>query len=507
MQSGRDQVVEFKTVNEGIKNRYVALQSGNLVVAKGSELDRNIEALRVRLQSKVGRAQLVSADLTFVQKLLAAPASAEKQQQDTSEVQKLAQDIFTEAVSLRASDIHIRVSKREQTTVRFRVLGDLTEMHHYSRDEASGRQLLSAIYQAMADVSDATYEENARQDARIANRAKLPRGLDGIRIATTPQVDGTVMVLRLLYEDVDGGGIRELGYSEAAAQALDLMAAKPTGIIIISGPTGSGKSTTLQRVLRKVISDSQGRKHVITVEDPPEYTITGAVQTPVDNATTAEERSIKFQAAIKAAMRLDPDIMMIGETRDEPSAALALQAGMTGHQVWTTLHANYALAAIDRLIDLKLPPEMLCDPTIVAGLVAQRLVKTLCPHCKQPFKDLLDANVIKPRDRDRLSPLVGLTAYVRGKGCKHCGGTGLKGRTVVAEVVVPDQALMALLLKRDKAGAMAYWLKEQKGVSLAMDALLKVRRGICDPFLTEEQIGLFSDIPFDLTGNEWLSKG
>jgi len=178
------------------------------------------------------------------------------------------------------------------------------------------------------------------------------------------------------------------------------------------------------------------------VEDPPEYPIPGAIQTPVANVSTAEERSAAFQAAIKAAMRLDPDVIMIGEIRDTPSASLALQAAMTGHQVWTTLHANNSIAIVDRLIDLGVPAEILCDPAIVSGLVSQRLVKTLCPHCKVSLKNAIGSLSIR-EEYERIAKYIDLeSVYIKGEGCDKCSGSGLLGRTVVSEVILPDNKIM-----------------------------------------------------------------
>jgi len=175
----------------------------------------------------------------------------------------------------------------------------------------------------------------------------------------------------------------------------------------------------LQRVLASIIEQSGGKKHVLTVEDPPEYPILGAVQTPITNAPTEEDRAAEYQKAIKGAMRLDPDIIMLSEVRDPPTARLAVQAAMTGHQVWTTLHANGALAIADRLLDLGVAPILLSDPSVVAGLICQRLIKTLCPHCKKPMSE--HAHELDHADVDRFARVLDFRdVYLLGPGCDHC---------------------------------------------------------------------------------------
>lgn len=413
-----------------------------------------------------------------------------------SDMEREATDLFQSAVSKDASDIHVRVSNNGRTQIFFRIHGDLELVAQHPG--SWGQALCMAIYHSLSDVSDATYDESSRQDARIANKRVLPPQLDGIRIATTPMVDGSVMVLRLLYDNAAASDdLCELGFTREQSDQVQHLKKRPTGIIVISGPTGSGKSTTMQRSLKALIRETGGKKHVITVEDPPEYQIPGAVQTPVANASTEEERSAAFQIAIKGAMRIDPDIMMIGEMRDPPSAKLAITAAMTGHQVWSTLHANGSFHIVTRLINMGVDIGALTDSSILAGLLSQRLLKKLC-KCKKPFLQGWDAykesRQSPEEDFERIASVVDINrAYLRGDGCTNCGGTGISGRTVVAEVVVTDNKMMEYLRKLDMAGAAHYWRTELGGMSMVDHAVMKINQGEVDPFETEDKVGMLDE--------------
>lgn len=470
-------------VSDEMRNMFAYLDDGRLLVAKTYSFNPHVRGFMSRLQHLKREFQVHYADLSVIRACYEDSLKADEH----SDMQRAAAMLFRRAVDGRASDIHIRVSNKSNTRIFFRVHNDLefVEEHTYQY----GDQLCTTIFQAMADVSDSTFEKLSPQDARISDKSKLPIALDGIRIATSPQVGGYIMVLRLLYNDTsDNLDLGSLGYSKEQVAAIEYMKKRPTGVMVIAGPTGSGKSTTLQRVLSAIIKETMGRKHIITVEDPPEYPITGAVQTPVTNAETEEERSREYQRSIKAAMRLDPDIIMLSEVRDNPTARLVIQAAMTGHQVWTTVHANSALAIIDRLRDLGVASELLSDPTVVGGLVCQRLVKLLCPCCKKPLIEHLDR--FKQDDVTRMMSVLDIkNVYVLGDGCDHCNGTGTIGRTVVAETIVTDNTLMKYIRSGDRVGAIDYVRREHAVKSMLEHAIEKTNAGLVDPFHAEDVVG------------------
>jgi general secretion pathway protein E len=460
------------------------LSDGRLLIAEGQMLNPHVQSYIFR-QTRLGKqvdAEVVGNDI--IERYYARGGSGKV---DHTQMQRNAKQLLVRACREHASDIHIRVRKFH-TDVYFRIHNDLTRVAGYSREY--GERLLSTLYAAMTDVSDTSYKPNERQDARIGDRDKLPDELHGVRIATAPTVDGAVMVLRLLYNDADESqDLRTLGFSDDHARMLLSVRDMPHGMNIIGGPTGSGKSTTLQRILAGQIKAREGKQCIVTVEDPPEYPIEGVVQTPVKNAANADERSDVFSAAISNAMRLDPDAIMIGEVRDHPSAQLALRAAMTGHQLWTTVHANSALAIIDRLVDLELPLSMIADPNLINSLICQRLVKLLCPHCKLALagnEHQLPGAVLE-RAR-RVTKTQAGAICVAGKGCEHCSRKGTHGRTAVVEIIVPDRRFFELIRAGDKDGARQYWLS-QGGRTMRQHAIEKIGQGLIDPRMAEYAVG------------------
>ena len=403
-----------------------------------------------------------------------------------SKMMEAAKRLFNVALQKRASDIHILVEGT--TTISFRVHNDIRSVEEHHAEY--GQRLCSAIYQAMASVSASTFNTREYQDAQISDRSKIPEGLDGIRIATAPSYGGFEMSLRLLYNDAsDNQTLESLGFTPHQDNAMRFLRRLPHGINLIGGPTGSGKSTSLQRTLRLLGSECGHTKRILTVEDPPEYIIgAGVVQTPVTNADTEEERGKKFRAAIRSAMRRDPNVLMVGEVRDLASADLAFQASMTGHQVWTTLHVNGAFASLDRLENLGIAASILYDPSIVTGLISQRLLKRLCDGCKEPFGRVRDRYSLAEQNRIMRATKVE-DLCVKGAGCEKCGGEGTVGRIAVVEIVITDHKIMSFLRNGDKMAAIDYWRSEQGGKTLLDNAIDRMNEGMVDPLEAENQLG------------------
>jgi type II secretory ATPase GspE/PulE/Tfp pilus assembly ATPase PilB-like protein len=336
----------------------------------------------------------------------------------------------------------------------------------------------------MADVADASYEQFAYQGARISNG--LPEGLQAVRLQFNPVgFDGRQLIIRLLYSKQSAGSsLPELGFDKGHMEYLDYVSKISVGCFIVCGPTGSGKSTTLERMLSGMVKSHPG-DHFLSVEDPPEYLIPGVVQLPVSNARTDEERAEAFSEAIAASLRSDPDKIMIGEIRTKASAQLALRAALTGHAVFTTLHSNDAMGILTRLKDIGIEDYMLKDSSLIKGMLAQRLVRKLCPHCRKPatLGDLPNGLDRRLQALERVGEV-----YVQGPGCDHCRD-GFQGRTVVAEIIMPDEQLLDLIVSGRRIEAFQYWKEKLGGRTLLDHAVDKIFQGVLDPREVEHKVG------------------
>ncbi|MFN7093898.1 MAG: GspE/PulE family protein [Burkholderiales bacterium] len=435
-----------------------------------------------------------------------------KHLQESSQLQREISDLFTIAASKNASDVHIMVRKNE-CLIKIRTIGDLDLSYEYTA--AHGHAFCKTIFMTMCDQAGKTFQPKSRQDARM-KAIYLPEGITGVRIGTSPTDSGYIMVCRLLKKsDPNQLNLAVLGYESFQIALIDQAKSKKGGINIFAGPTGSGKSTTMSIIIGSIISDSNGRKHVITAENPVEYEIGGqikiqknidgqlverklmayATQTPVMAGTAKRQREI-FSEAIKAMMRLDPDVIMVGEIRDGGSLKAAVDASMTGHQVWTSVHATTAMGILKRLItvgsndedEAAVNKELICDASVISSLMSQRLVKKLCPDCSELLYhhiSVIDPALINRLNKAFAGDLTGIR--IRGNGCNQCNNKGILGRTVVAEVINCDQKFMELILN-SAYEAEKYWLSKLNGIPMMQHGLLKVKRGIIDPIDLEEEL-------------------
>jgi general secretion pathway protein E len=404
-------------------------------------------------------------------------------------------EIIEDAASMKTSDVHFIV-KRYEALIRIRRHGVMKDYRKLSADKA--RTLLAAAFNA-SEESDTSYNPYDGQGARLSG-AKLGVSdrVQSLRLQYNPLSNqGRQLVVRILYDEKteEGKDVDDLGYSAHQIRDLRIMRKRPSGFNIISGGTGSGKSTTLQVGLTALMREARFELSLQTIEDPPEYVIEGAAQIPILNAKTQEERREKFSKAISDVLRSDPDVIMIGEIRDDASAGLAFEGAMTGHAVWASLHANDAMSILDRLRDKKVELYKLADHTLVTGLIGQRLMRTLCPHCKMALTDVLsyeDDRIIDDLLQESLEKQIGAEHFDRifftnENGCDHCTG-GTVGRTVAAETIVPDQDFMSFIRKEDKLGAFNYWIEHLDGMTMLEHATQKMLMGEVDPREVEGKV-------------------
>ena len=411
-------------------------------------------------------------------------------------------NVVARAAASKVSDIHVVVS--DSTQIMFRVNGMMQTVMEYDGDW--GESFVRAAF-ASADISDSNYTQNEFQGAqklgstplRGSNgKLMLPHNVLAIRLQFNPIAFGSqYLVMRLLYADdnPDGSGdLSSLGFGEFEENLFYRLRSVPTGLSIIAGPTGSGKSTTLQRNMIKLLQEKNYELNLITVEDPPEYPIPGARQMPVTNANNEEEKDEMFTKALSAALRSDPDVIMVGEIRSLSAAELTFKGALSGHGVWSTLHANSAPAIITRLRDMGIQKFMLADPELMKGLISQRLFRRLCPHCRKSVKEMIDHPAVK-RLKTALGDFGVENTYMRGPGCKYCDNRGVKGRICVPEIILPDATFLELMIESQTRKAIDYWTSDLNGRTLKDAAMERMLKGWIDLEEVERWCGLLDQRP------------
>ncbi|MBS3804180.1 MAG: type II secretion system ATPase GspE [Oleiphilaceae bacterium] len=375
------------------------------------------------------------------------------EQEDDAPIIRLINAILTEAVKTSASDVHIETYEK-RLVVRFRVDGILREVVQPKRALAP---LLVSRIKVMARLDIA--EKRVPQDGRISLRV-AGREVD-IRVSTLPSSGGERIVLRLL--DKQAGTIRleSLGMGQRDLGVLRKLISRPYGILLVTGPTGSGKSTTLYASLQEI---NDRTRNILTVEDPIEYNLPGIGQTQVNPKV-----EMTFARGLRAILRQDPDVVMIGEIRDLDTAEISVQASLTGHLVLSTLHTNTAVGAITRLMDMGIEPFLISSSLV--GIVAQRLVRVLCEDCKRPY--VADEEQCEFLQQNPAEPP---TIYRTG-GCDSCNQMGYRGRVGIYEVVQINDELSALIHKR--AGEMELEHEARAhGPSIHSDGVAKILNGV-----------------------------
>ena len=500
-------------LKEDLRSLLALFSNGRYFVAETYKYDGKVlsfEYLVKKRNLQIGKPEYVPMNVLSTIYEYAAQNTYADEDEDTAEKPDVVEQaqarmqrdfitIVSRAAAMHVSDIHVVVA--ENTIVMFRVNGLMQTEMEYKKEW--GESFVRAAF-ASADISDANYAQNEYQAAQKLGRTPLrgshgklvlPKNILGIRLQFNPIAFGTrYVVLRLLYaeENIEtSSALEALGFTKKDTEAFYKLRGEPTGITIISGPTGSGKSTTLQRNMIAMLQERNYEVNLITVEDPPEYPIPGARQMPVTNATIEEAKEREFTKALAAALRSDPDSMMIGEVRTLSAADLAFRAALSGHNVWTTLHANNAPAILIRLKDMGVEEFKLKDPEIMKGLTAQRLFRRLCPHCRVATMNMLNSPIVQ-RLREGFGDVALETTYLRGPGCRQCDFKGVKGRIAVSEIILPDATFLDLMMKGDTVKATNYWINELNGTTLRESALRHMFNGIIDVAEVERWTGFLN---------------
>jgi type II secretory ATPase GspE/PulE/Tfp pilus assembly ATPase PilB-like protein len=409
-----------------------------------------------------------------------------------NQMQKDFVDIIAKAAAQKVSDVHIEVA--DQTTIFFRIDGSMQPVMEYNSQW--GESFVRAAF-ASSDMSNANYAQNEYQSAqkdghtplRGTKDLYLPSGILGVRMQFNPIAFGSrYVVMRLLYDNPSEGIKTEQEFGPYEQKLLARMRSFPTGLVIVAGPTSSGKSTTLVRNMSMMLRERNYEINMITVENPVEQKIFGAHQMPVVNTTNEEQREEKYVEALAAALRSDPDTLMVGEIRTLAAAQLTVRGALSGHNVWTTLHANSAMAALTRLLDLGIEPFKLKEETLMRGLVSMRLFKKLCPYCREPLANHPERGAYK-RVMDAYDKVGLAQVYQRGDGCPHCNGTGNIGRIKAGEIIITNSEFLQLALAGETDKAVAYWLEEMDGRTLKEAAVSLMLQGIISIDELERWVG------------------
>jgi type IV pilus assembly protein PilB len=343
-----------------------------------------------------------------------------------SPIIKLVNLIIAEALNMRASDIHIEPFD-DRIRIRYRIDGKLVER------DSPPKRLLGALVSRIKIMGGIDIAEKRRQDGRIKTRVG-PKEID-LRISIMPTNHGQAVVMRILDRDSIKIGIRNLGLSEDNYRRFQNIIRRPNGIFLVTGPTGSGKTTTLYSALGEL---NRPDKKIITAEDPVEYLLNGINQTEVRTAI-----GVTFQKIIKAMLRQAPNIILVGEIRDLETAEMAIQASLTGHLVFSTLHTNDAPGAITRLIDMHVQPFLVASS--VMAVLGQRLARRNCGKCTEPY----DPARSEIEHFDITPDMLSAATFMRGKGCNQCHHTGFRGRVAVHELMVMNAGIREMTFNRE----------------------------------------------------------
>jgi general secretion pathway protein E len=362
--------------------------------------------------------------------------------------------IIRHAIEMGASDIHLEPFEND-FKVRYRKDGLLLEVE--SPSKKSQAAVISRLkIMAKMDIAERRLPQDGRFRANFNGR-----DID-FRVSTLPTLMGESMVIRILDQEQVILDLSHLGFPEPVLEKFDHLIQKPYGLILVTGPTGSGKTTTLYAALKRINSPE---KKIITVEDPVEYRLAGVTQVQV-----LPKIGLTFASGLRHILRQDPDIILIGEIRDRETAEIAIHAALTGHLVFSTIHTNDAAGAVSRLLEMGIEDYLLASAAI--GFLGQRLVRLLCPHCRVPLQSARSAH---SPSKDDFIPLQNSSI---GLGCDHCNDTGYQGRSGIYELLLVDEPIRQLILARTDASTLRETAQKRGMQTIVEDGWLKVAQGL-----------------------------
>ncbi|MCC7412162.1 MAG: type II/IV secretion system protein [Gammaproteobacteria bacterium] len=449
-----------------------------LAVVREADLLRTIDAVYRHTEQITGFAEQLSDELTAgdidMQELVAAADLAD------APVVKLLQSVFEDAVQIKASDIHI---EPDETVLRIRQRVDGVLQEHVLNEKRIVQALVLRLkLMGGLDIS----EKRLPQDGRFSIRVK-DHAVD-VRLSTMPVQHGESVVMRLLDQTAGVKKLEDLGMPEALRKRFEAVIHRPHGMVLVTGPTGSGKTTTLYAALQIL---NQPENKIITVEDPVEYRLSRINQVQVN-----AEIGLTFGRVLRSALRQDPDIILVGEMRDEETAEIGLRAALTGHMVLSTLHTNDAISTVTRLLDMHVPGYMLASA--LQAIVAQRLVRRVCDACAEPAR--LDARA-SAWVRAKTGRNEG--RFMHGRGCQYCNNTGYRGRIGVYELLEIDEGIATALTRTDSVEFAALAHRAAGFRPLDLVALEDAARGTTT---VEEAMRVSADVA-DVSVAEALSFG
>lgn len=412
----------------------IALRDGTLTVAMRNPLDvALLQEIQIKCGCPVKPVMASIGDInTYIPRLIERQNELKNREQEerikvqASPMIRLVNELLEQAIVEKASDIHLQPQKKH-LRVRFRIDGTLYDKKPI--DKELERQVLSR-FKVMAgmDVADNRRPQDGRAMINFRNQTF------DIRLSTIPDILGENLVMRILTKEYFNADMSSLGFDKDEISLIHKIIERPYGLILTTGPTGAGKTTTLYSMLERL---NQPGRNIITVEDPVEYEMAGITQTAINDFI-----GYRFATAIRHILRHDPDIIMIGEIRDVETAEIAIRAALTGHLVLSTMHTNTATGAITRLLEMNIEPFLIS--TAVSAVLAQRLARVLCPHCKKEYEP---PSQIKDSLKE-FYPVGGSVTLANPVGCTRCLGTGFSGRTGIYEILDVHDDFRNLILKR-----------------------------------------------------------